>query len=167
MKVWDLGVGMGLQPVTPEVADALRTVDYVVAAERGPGDGRLALRRAIVAAHGPPACRSLASPIRLGTARRQPDRAAQGGRPVHITTARRFADAVAAGQDNIVAMLNPEGRELAAVSDSTIWWGANLGARWTSDQRRLGDVLAEIATARAAAKVEAGRMLDLFQVRRP
>ena len=29
------------------------------------------------------------------------------GRPVHITTGRMLHDAVAAGQDNIVAMLNP------------------------------------------------------------
>src|SRR5690606_13793426 len=40
------------QHVTPEVADALRTVDYVLAAEKADDDRLLALRRAIVRAHG-------------------------------------------------------------------------------------------------------------------
>ena len=38
MKVRILGVGMGPQHVTPEVADALRTVDYVLAADKGDDD---------------------------------------------------------------------------------------------------------------------------------
>ncbi|MET8150807.1 precorrin-6A synthase (deacetylating) [Actinoplanes sp. NPDC049668] len=52
MKVWILGVGMGPQHVTPEVAQALRECDYVVAASKGDDDGLLAARRAIAAAHG-------------------------------------------------------------------------------------------------------------------
>jgi len=43
---------MGPQHVTPEVADALRSCDYVVAADKGPDDGLLAARRAVAAAHG-------------------------------------------------------------------------------------------------------------------
>ena len=46
-----LGVGMGPQHVTPEVAAALRSCDYVVAAEKRADDGLLAARRAIAAAH--------------------------------------------------------------------------------------------------------------------
>jgi precorrin-6A synthase len=90
------------------------------------------------------------------------------GRPVHITTGRRLAEAIAAGQDNIVAMLNPEGLDLSAVADWAIWWGANLGAageRLVSG--RVSDVVDEIAAARRAAKSEAGWVMDVFLVRRP
>ena len=52
MRVRLLGVGMGPQHVTPEVADALRSCDYVVAADKGPDDGLLAARRALAAAYG-------------------------------------------------------------------------------------------------------------------
>lgn len=52
MRVRILGVGMGPQHVTPEVADALRSADYVIAAEKGCDDGLLAARRAIAAAYG-------------------------------------------------------------------------------------------------------------------
>lgn len=52
VRVRVLGVGMGPQHVTAEVAEALRTCDYVLAAEKGDDDGLLALRREIVAAHG-------------------------------------------------------------------------------------------------------------------
>lgn len=47
-----LGVGMGPQHVTPEVAEALRSCDYVLAAEKGDRDGLLAARRAIAAESG-------------------------------------------------------------------------------------------------------------------
>ena len=50
-----LGVGMGPQHVTPEVADALRSVDYVIAAqkttEKSGTDPLLDVRRDICAAH--------------------------------------------------------------------------------------------------------------------
>ena len=52
MRVRILGVGMGLQHVTPEVADALRSCDYVVAADKGPEDGLLDARRAIASEYG-------------------------------------------------------------------------------------------------------------------
>lgn len=52
MRIRVLGIGMGPQHLTPEVADALRSCDYVLAAEKGDGDGLLAARRAIAAEHG-------------------------------------------------------------------------------------------------------------------
>ncbi|GAB3201282.1 precorrin-6A synthase (deacetylating) [Nocardioides hungaricus] len=52
MRVRVLGVGMGPQHVTPEVADALRSCDYVLAAEKREDDGLLSVRRAIAAEHG-------------------------------------------------------------------------------------------------------------------
>ena len=51
VKVRILGVGMGPQHVTPEVAEALRSADYVLAAEKSDDDPLLALRRDIVRAH--------------------------------------------------------------------------------------------------------------------
>lgn len=43
---------MGPQQVTPEVADALRECDYVIAAEKSADDRLLAIRRAVADAHG-------------------------------------------------------------------------------------------------------------------
>ena len=245
VRVRILGVGMGPQHITPEVSEALRTADYVLAADRETEDGRLALRRAIADAHGvalvavpdPPRDRSpeLTGPgytkavadwhaaraeryaavlrerggiaaflvwgdpsLYDSTIRIVQQVAALGvsidydvlpgisapqllaarhrmvlhevGRPVHVTTGRRLAEAVAAGSDNIVAMLNPpfERLDLTGLDDWTIWWGANLGAegeRLVSG--RLGDVHAEIAAARAAARADAGWAMDVFLVRRP
>ncbi|MFT4010566.1 MAG: precorrin-6A synthase (deacetylating) [Nocardioidaceae bacterium] len=52
MRVRVLGIGMGPQHLTPEVAAALRSCDYVVAAEK-PGDADLlTIRRQIAAAYG-------------------------------------------------------------------------------------------------------------------
>lgn len=51
-RVRILGIGMGPQHVTPEVADALRSCDYVVAADKGDNDGLLAARRVIAGAYG-------------------------------------------------------------------------------------------------------------------
>lgn len=52
MRVRILGVGMGAQHVTAEVADALRACDYVVAAAKSADDDLLAARRAIADAYG-------------------------------------------------------------------------------------------------------------------
>jgi precorrin-6A synthase len=92
------------------------------------------------------------------------------GQPVHVTTGRRLQEAVAAGLGNIASMLNssPERLDLTGMEDWTIWWGANLGAageRLVSG--RLGDVLPEIEESRAAAKVDAGWVMDIFLVRAP
>ncbi|MEB3019838.1 precorrin-6A synthase (deacetylating) [[Mycobacterium] crassicus] len=245
MQVWILGVGMGPQHVTPEVVEALRSVDYVVASEKSSDDGLLALRRSIVDTYaastpivavadpprdrssdltGPGYARAVADWHAARAARYAEVLGARGGtaaflvwgdpalydstiriveqvkalgveldynvlpgisapqllaarhrivlhevgRPVHITTGRRLGEAVAAGQDNIVAMLNPEGLDLADLADWTIWWGANLGAageRLVSG--RVADVVDEIAAGRRAAKADAGWVMDVLLVRRP
>jgi precorrin-6A synthase len=52
VRVRVLGVGMGPHHITPEVADALRSCDYLLAAEKREDDGLLSVRRAIAAEHG-------------------------------------------------------------------------------------------------------------------
>lgn len=245
VRVRILGVGMGPQHVTAEVADALRNVDYVVAPEKSSDDGLLALRRAVIAAHADTVpIVTVADPRRdrsaeLTTAEyeravadwhaaragRYADVLAERGgtaaflvwgdpslydstirivqqvkdlgveldydvlpgisapqllaarhrivlhpvgRPVHITTGRRLLDAVAEGQDNIVAMLNRELADLSGLAEWTIWWGANLGApgeRLASG--RVGDVLDEIIAARRQTQADAGWVMDIFLVRKP
>ncbi|MBV6727491.1 precorrin-6A synthase (deacetylating) [Nocardioides daeguensis] len=89
------------------------------------------------------------------------------GQPVHVTTARRLRSDVASGQRNLVVMLTA-GVDLDGFEDWTIWWGANLGGvgeRLVSG--RVGAVVAEIEAARAAAKAEAGWVMDLFLLRAP
>ncbi|MDX1888066.1 precorrin-6A synthase (deacetylating) [Mycolicibacterium sp. 050158] len=248
VRVRILGVGMGPRQVTHEVADALRSVDYVLAAAKGDDDGLLALRREIVetypGAHGPAEIVVVPDPVRdrstgltdakyegavadwhdarascyadvlrerggiaaflvwgdpslydstirvvekvraLGLAVEfdvlpgvsAPQLLAarhrivlhEVGRSVHVTTGRRLQEAVAAGQDNIVAMLNPppDRLDLTGLDDWTVWWGANLGA--TGERLvtgRLADALPAIVEARGQAKAEAGWVMDLFLVR--
>lgn len=245
VRVRILGVGMGPQHVTAEVADALRGADYVLAAQKSDGDPLLALRREILRRHGDPELVAVPDPPRdrsegLTTrgyegavadwhdarAARYADvlRARGGtaaflvwgdpslydstirivekvralgvdldydvlpgisapqllaarhrivlhevGRPVHVTTGRRLQEAVAAGLDNILAMLNPPPHRLdfTGLDDWTIWWGANLGA--PGEQLLdgpLAEVLPRIADARAAAERRDGWVMDLFLVRR-
>jgi len=52
VRIRVLGVGMGPQHVTPEVADALRAADYVIAARKREEDGLLAARRAVAGTFG-------------------------------------------------------------------------------------------------------------------
>jgi len=88
------------------------------------------------------------------------------GRPLHITTARRLPEAVAGGQDNVAVLLGGE-PELDGLDDWSIWWGANLGA--TGEELvhgRVGDVAAEIASARARARDAAGWVMDVYLLRR-
>lgn len=91
------------------------------------------------------------------------------GGPVHVTTGRALLDAVASGQDNVVAMLN---RDLAPLRDPgvsgwQVWWGGNLG---TPSERlvagRVGEVLARLDEARSACREEAGWVMDAFVLRR-
>jgi len=241
------------QHVTPEVAEALRSADYVLAAEKADDDPLLALRREIVRAYpgrnGPIDLVAVRDPQRDRSAAltspgyeaavndwhqaRAAEYAAvlqqrggtaaflvwgdpslydstiriiekvrellklrsvdldfdvlpgvsapqllaarhrivlhEVGRPVHITTGRRLQEAVAAGLDNIVAMLNPpsEGLDFTGLNDWTMWWGANLGA--TGERLvtgRLGDVAPAVADARAAAQAQDGWVMDLFLVRK-
>lgn len=253
VRVRILGVGMGPAHVTCEVADALRSVDYVLAADKtdrnAVEDPLLDLRRAIVSAfpgpYGPAEIVAVSDPPRdrsagLSTAqyesavadwhaaraaryadvlRRRGGTAAflvwgdpslydstirildhvrqlgveldydvlpgvsapallaarhrmvlhEVGRSVHVTTGRRLQEAVAAGLDNIVAMLNPPPHRLdfTGLQDWTIWWGANLGA--PGEQLlsgRLGDIAPLLVEARAAATRTDGWVMDLFLLRR-
>ncbi|MGL5861230.1 MAG: hypothetical protein ACRCY9_08245, partial [Phycicoccus sp.] len=52
LRVRVLGIGMGARQLTREVGEALASVDYVLAADKGPDDALLAVRRAVAAAHG-------------------------------------------------------------------------------------------------------------------
>jgi precorrin-6A synthase len=250
VRVRILGVGMGPQQVTPEVAEALRSVDYVLAADKGSDgddDGLLALRCAIVEAHTdgsvdivgvPDPQRNRATGLSgdgyqravadwhdaraaayADVLRRRGGSAAflvlgdaslydstirvvekieklgvpvefdvlpgisapqllaarhrivlhEVGRSVHITTGRLLQDAVAAGQDNIVAMLNPppDRLDVTGLDDWSVWWAANLGAageRLISG--RLGDVAGQIAEAREHARAETGWVMDIYLLRR-
>ncbi|MEW5812112.1 MAG: precorrin-6A synthase (deacetylating) [Actinomycetota bacterium] len=249
VRVRILGVGMGPQHVTREVADALRSADYVLAAEKTDDDPLLALRRAVVDAYpgpgGPADVVAIADPPRdrstgLDTSeyeaavadwhaaraaryadvlRERAGTAAflvwgdpslydstirivehvqrlgveldydvlpgvsapsllaarhrivlhEVGRSVHVTTGRRLQEAVAAGLDNIVAMLNPPPHrlDLTGLQDWTIWWGANLGAPGERLLHgRLGDITPLLAEARAAATDTDGWVMDLFLLRR-
>ncbi|MEH3139366.1 MAG: precorrin-6A synthase (deacetylating) [Mycobacterium kyogaense] len=253
VRVRILGVGMGPSQVTCEVAGALRSVDYVLAADKadptGDEDPLLGLRRAVVEAFpgpgGPAEVIAITDPPRDRSARlsaRQYESAVadwhtarahryadvlrrrggtaaflvwgdpslydstirivehvrslgvaldydvlpgvsapallaarhrmvlhQVGRSVHVTTGRHLQEAVAAGLDNIVAMLNPPPQRLdfTGLDDWTMWWGANLGA--PGEQLlsgRAGDVVPRLADARAAATDIDGWVMDLFLVRR-
>ncbi|ALG86041.1 precorrin-6A synthase (deacetylating) [Gordonia phthalatica] len=88
------------------------------------------------------------------------------GRPLHVTTGRALRDAVDAGHDNIVAMLNRD-VALPGLDDWRIWWGGNLGA---VDEvlvaGRVGDVRAEIEAARDRLHQKAGWMMDVFLLRK-
>jgi precorrin-6A synthase len=237
LRIAVVGVGMGPQHVTPEAAEALRASDYVVAAEKGPDDPLLEVRRAVAAAHGLPVV-ALPDPrrdrtppdyadevrnwhaARVGawseaiTARdgdpaflvwgdpslydstiRVVDDVAAGlgaevlvvpgisapsllaarfgivlhevGDSVHVTTARRLAEAVAAGQRNIVVMLTAR-LDLAGLEEWTIWWGANLGMpSEVLVHGRVGDVLTDVEAARRQVKERAGWVMDVYLLRAP
>jgi len=89
------------------------------------------------------------------------------GHPVHVTTGRRLQEAVDAGLDNIVVMLNRSLETLESLGDWQIWWGANLG---TPSERlvagRVADVLPDIEAARDAVKDAAGWVMDVYVLRR-
>jgi precorrin-6A synthase len=89
------------------------------------------------------------------------------GRPVHVTTGRRLGEDVAAGQENLVVMLNRE-IDLSGCEDWDIWWGANLGGLGEElVAGRVGDVLGLIEDARERARRAAGWVMDLYLLRRP
>lgn len=91
------------------------------------------------------------------------------GEPLHITTGRGLPDAIAQGQPNIAVLLSRSTDELRAAPPKSwlIWWGANLG---TPSERLvsgpLADSLPAIETARAAARREAGWLMDIYLLRR-
>lgn len=245
-----LGIGMGPQHVTPEVAQALRGCDYVVALDKSAtpgahaGDGRdeqLAVRRQVAQAHGvelvevpdPPRDRGwdadypkavtdwhaarverIASVLveRGGTAAllawgdpslydslvRLAEQLAERlplewdvlpgisapqllaarhrivlhrvGEPVHVTSARRLAEALGAGQRNIVVMLGAESTldRIAELADWQVWWAANLG---TDGEQlvagRVAEVMGAVRHARSQARGTAGWVMDIALLRGP
>jgi precorrin-6A synthase len=90
------------------------------------------------------------------------------GGSVHITTGRRLAEAVAAGLDDIVVMLDGEGAWKACNPDLfEIYWGAYLGTPHELLVRgRLGEVGPELERMRAAARARHGWIFDTYLVRR-
>lgn len=233
-RVRVVGVGMGPQHVTPEAAEVLRSLDWVLAFGKGEDDPLLAVRAAVCREYGDPPLvhvpdppRDRADPAdytaavqewhaaRVATLRHAIDErpgvvgmlvwgdpslydstlrlldrldvevdvtpgisapqllAARHrivlheiGQPVHVTTGRRLRDAVAAGQDNVLAMLNRD-LDLAGFEDWWIWWGANLGAAGEQLVRgRVGDVAGDLEAARDRARATDGWMMDLFLLRR-
>lgn len=243
MRIRILGVGMGPQHVTPEVADALRSADYVLAAEKSEDDALLAARRAVahqfgvevvvvpdperdrdgstdvsryeqavsawhdarVAAYervlverggtaaflvwGDPSLYD--STIRIVQAIAERGTVQVGydvlpgisapqllaarhrlvlndvGRPAHVTTGRRLREAIDAGQDNLVVMLNRT-LDLAGLEEWSIWWGANLGT--DSEELvsgRVGDVMPDLLASRDRAKAAAGWVMDVYLLRKP
>lgn len=89
------------------------------------------------------------------------------GQPLHVTTGRRLREAVEAGQDNLVVMLNRT-IDLTGLEDWWIWWGANLGT--VSEELVAGSVaeaLPRVEAARERAKGSAGWLMDVFLLRRP
>ena len=89
--------------------------------------------------------------------------------PVHVTTGRRLPTAVAAGQTNLVVMLDRAASHLAGLEDWTIWWGANLGTR-TEElvvRARSARCCADLDAARARARQAAGWVMDAYLLRAP
>jgi len=91
------------------------------------------------------------------------------GEPVHITTGRQLAAAVAAGEPNIVVML--DGRLACRELDDQnfdIRWGANLG---TPDEVLLSgplpEVIDQIVRTREELKARTGWVMDTYLLRRP
>lgn len=88
------------------------------------------------------------------------------GQPIFVTTGRRLREAVDAGADNILVMLNAR-LELEGLEEWHIWWGTNLG---TKDERLVDgavrDVLDQILTQRVEVKSVAGWVMDIYLLRR-
>lgn len=89
------------------------------------------------------------------------------GEPFTVTTGRRLHEAVEAGQDNIVVMLNAGFAAADLVGDWDIWWGTNLG---TKDEvlvaGNLDDVTEQILASRETVKADAGWIMDIYLLRR-
>jgi precorrin-6A synthase len=90
------------------------------------------------------------------------------GGSVHITTGRRLAEALSAGLDDIVVMLDGEGAWKACDPDAfEIYWGAYLGTPHELLVRGvLRDVGPELERMRAEARARHGWIFDTYLVRR-
>ena len=88
--------------------------------------------------------------------------------PVHVTTARLLRDDIAAGQTNLVVML--DGRARPDRAGGLVASGA--ASTWAPTPRssvagRVGDVLPDLESARARAKAAAGWVMDVHLLRAP
>lgn len=93
------------------------------------------------------------------------------GGSVHVTTGRRLARGEAAGEDDVVVMLD-SGNAFADLTgeeeaDTEIYWGAYVGS---ADEilvsGRVQDVADEIVRTRAAARERIGWVMDTYLLRR-
>jgi precorrin-6A synthase len=88
------------------------------------------------------------------------------GAPLHVTTARGVLEAVAAGQENLVVLLNRV-IDLPGLEEWSIWWGGNLGTPHEElVAGRVGEVLPEIEAARERLLLAAGWVMDIYHLRR-
>ena len=90
------------------------------------------------------------------------------GRPVEITTGRRIAAGFPNGVDDVVVMLDADGRYKQFVDqDIEIFWGAYVG---TPDEilvaGKLRDVVGEIERLRTQARRTHGWIMDTYLMRR-
>ncbi|SDK69257.1 precorrin-6A synthase (deacetylating) [Nocardioides sp. YR527] len=89
------------------------------------------------------------------------------GRPLYVTTGRAVLDAVEAGHDNLVVMLNRV-VDLPGLEDWRIWWGGNLGTREEELVAGVvGEVLPAIESARARLRETSGWVMDIYLLRAP
>ncbi|MFD4326831.1 precorrin-6A synthase (deacetylating) [Nocardioides sp. NPDC058538] len=89
------------------------------------------------------------------------------GRPLYVTTGRAVLEAVEAGHDNLVVMLNRV-VDLPGLEDWRIWWGGNLG---TPEEElvagTVGEVLPAIESARTRLRETSGWVMDVYLLRAP
>ena len=89
------------------------------------------------------------------------------GRPLYVTTGRAVLEAVEAGHDNLVVMLNRV-VDLPGLEDWRIWWGGNLGTREEElVAGTVGEVLPAIESARARLRESSGWVMDIYLLRAP
>ncbi|HET6335018.1 MAG TPA: precorrin-6A synthase (deacetylating) [Polyangiales bacterium] len=90
------------------------------------------------------------------------------GGSVHITTGRRLAAAIAAGNDDVVVMLDGEGAWKALDPDAfEIYWSAYLGTPHELNLRGVvREVGSELERTRSAARARHGWIFDTYLLRR-
>lgn len=89
------------------------------------------------------------------------------GRPLYVTTGRAVLEAVEAGHDNLVVMLNRV-VDLPGLEDWRIWWGGNLGTREEElVAGTVGEVVPAIEEARTRLREKSGWVMDIYLLRAP